>query len=126
MQEGSWGAISWRSDSAPKSENEFPNRKGLCFYWCEGSPLPATYVTQLYEDLHETDLISIYATTQPWDDFADSLAYFLMYRNLGSSYLIDTKDGNRFDIMNKLASPLWVKKFKYLERFLEAENIIYP
>jgi hypothetical protein len=126
MHQDSWGAISWFTNKRPRSENEFENRNLLCFYWCDENYIAPESINKLYSDLYFTDFISIYATTQPWDDFADSLAYYMLNQNLKTRYRIDTSHGINFDIMAKLESRAWSKKFNYIKSFIESENIIYP
>ncbi len=126
LQEGSWGSIGWLTTQKPKAENDSLNRSQLCFYWCDGNTLGASTISNLYADLFKTNFISIYSTTQPWDDFADSLAYFLMKRNLDTAYSIHTNQGQSYDIMKKLNSPVWRTKRQYLEKFISRTDIIYP
>lgn len=76
--------------------------------------------------MDHTNFISTYASIGPLDDFADSLAYYLMNQNLSTSYLIHTQQGMIFDSMWKLKSPLFAKKFQYIENFLNRPEIRYP
>lgn len=122
----SWGALSWITDQTAKPENEFPNRKNLCFYWCEDHPLNRSIASSLYESLDRSAFISIYATTQPWDDFADSLAYFLMAENLKTRYLLDTAQGRTYDVMAKLRSPQFASKHQFLKSFMNRNDLRYP
>lgn len=126
MEEGGWGAISWQTEMKPKSASEFPLRSSLCFYQCEGKPLSKLEVPQVYSDLSKTDFISAYAATGPFDDIADSLAYFLIAQNPNTNYLVDTLQGQTFDIMAKLRSPIFSNKFDFLKTFLERTDLIYP
>ena len=52
----------------------FANRDGLCFYGCENHPLDRTPVSDLYKGWAESNFISLYATTEQFDDWADSVA----------------------------------------------------
>src|SRR5689334_876146 len=54
MHPDSWGAFSWITDKTAKTENEFPNRKGLCFYWCNGDSLDRSVIPQLYDNLYKS------------------------------------------------------------------------
>ena len=119
MEEDSWGGIGWSTNFQPKAENDFASRSGFCFYGCEDHALGLEAVASAYESLmSHTDFISAYATTGPWDDFADSLAYYLMHENLHTSYRIDTRQGAVYDVMEKLESPLFAKKREYIQKFL--------
>lgn len=126
MHEESWGALSWITSLRPRPENEFANRRGLCFYWCNGSSLKKADVPQIYRDLNRSNFISLYATTQPWDDFADSLAYISMQKNLRTVYQIDTRQGDVYDVMERLNAPTFQAKREYLENFLKRSDLKYP
>lgn len=126
MHEDSWGALSWITDLRARPENEFKNRKALCFYWCKDAHLERSDVPQIYRDLNQTSFLSIYATTQPWDDFADSLAYLSMSKYLETSYILDTRQGDSYNIMNRLHSPVFRAKLEYLEKLLKRTDLKYP
>lgn len=80
----------------------------------------------IYEGLSKSDFISTYATTQPWDDFADSLAYYLLFYRLGSDYVLVMPEGESFDVMEKLQQSIFKQKHEYLENFLKRTDIKYP
>ncbi len=125
---GTWGALSWERTTKPLAQNDFFNRTGLCFYNCP-NPLSPQNVSQVYADLSQTNFISTYASTQPWDDFADSLAYYLISQNLNANYLIDTKQNSSphvFDIMAKLHSDLFAEKYQYIQNFMNRKDLYYP
>ncbi len=126
MAEDNWGRFSWQSYSKVKPESDFPLRSSLCFYWCGKNPLPKTAVNEVYSGLANTNFISTYATRNPMDDFADSIAYYLMAKHMDTRYVIDTKQGITYDIMAKLHSPLFAKKYEYIEKFLSRTDIVYP
>jgi hypothetical protein len=123
---GSWSALSWQTTAQPIEADRFPYRRGLCFYACEGEAMTAAAVEQEYEGLARSGFISNYAATNPFDDFADSLAYYLMDRELATSYVIDTRQGRSYDVIAKLTSPLFAAKRRYIQDFLERTDIVYP
>lgn len=121
----SWGELSWESPQLANAENDFMDRTGLCFYWCETNTINLDRVPQLYRDLQRSNFISTYAASNPWDDFADSLAYFSTQHYLQTKYAIDTKQDAKYDIMRKLKSENFRSKREYIQRFLRSE-INYP
>ena len=123
--EGSWGDMSWESFGLAKGLDEFPGRKDLCFYWCEMDSVALDRVPQIYRDLHRSHFISTYATTQAWDDFADSMAYVVMDYYLATDYTIDTKQSAVYDVMAKLRSERFREKREYISRFLSGA-LAYP
>ncbi len=113
----SWGAISWKNNQQPKDINDFPLRKNLCFYSCE-KPMSKNDINTLYSDLWKTTYISTYAATNPYDDFADSFAYYLMSDRLEFSYVIDTNQGMFFDPLYKLSGVTFSEKYNFIKKFL--------
>ena len=81
---------------------------------------------EVYRGLAKSDFISTYAASNPRDDLADSLAYYLMDKNLGTTYQLSSGQGESYDIMMKLRSPLFRAKYQYLVDFLSRPAIIYP
>ncbi len=127
MAPDSYGALSWKTNMMPLQENEFLGRDRLCFYRCENGFVNRNEVNELYKEFYEkTNFISLYASTSPWDDLADSMAYVLMADQLSSSYVIDTKQGVQLDMMEKLRSDRFRPKVEYIHNFLNSDHIIYP
>ena len=127
MAPESFGAISWKTTHSPRPENEFLNRNRLCFYRCENGTINRNEINDLYRNFYEkTNFISLYSTTQPWDDLADSMAYYLMASQIHATYKIDTKQGVVWDMMQKLRSNQFLPKVQYLENFLKRDDIQYP
>ena len=126
MAKESWGILSWKTESTPQPENQFPYRKGLCFYWCGLEPMTGAAVRDVYRGLALSNFLSTYAATNPWDDFADSLAYYVMREALGTPYVLDTRQGETYDIMGKVVASVFATKRQYIAAFLAREDIVYP
>lgn len=129
LAKGTWGSISWIRTTKPNPDNDFINRSGLCFYNCGQSYLSENVIPQIYSNLYLSQFISSYAATQPWDDFADSLAYYVIDKNLHADYSVQTSakiDAVSYDIMSKLHSDVFASKYNYIENFLNRANIRYP
>ena len=127
MAAGSWGSLSWKTSLSPHQENDFLNRSGLCFYFCDGNTLAKSVIPALYADLYDrTSFLSAYAATDAWQEFADSLAYYLMHKYFGNSYVLDTKQGQQYDVMAKTGSTEFSRHYQYIEDFLTRSDIVYP
>ena len=126
MADGSWGAMTWSTNFTPKPQFDYAHRKQLCFYWCNEALITAAETPELFAGLQGSPFLSTYASSNPWDDFADSLAYYLMDQNLNTTYVIDTKHGATLDIMAKMRSPVFAPKYQYIQNFLSRTDIIYP
>ena len=129
---GTWGSVGWLTDDTPRPENEFEHRVDICFYACNGIFAKTDWIQSVYSDFFEkTDFISLYAATQPGEDFADSLAFFIASKYILQNYVIQITDpvgGDKisFDITKKLQSDKFRKKREYLERLMERNDLIYP
>lgn len=126
FEAGSWGALSWETTATPTEANRFPFRPGLCFYGCRNEPMTKAAVPDLYAGLTRSSFISAYAATNPWDDFAEVIAYHAMSRNLAATYAIDTKQGLTYDMISRIDAPELKAKREYLEQFLARPDIVYP
>ena len=122
----SWTAFSWTSEKLVNNENDFTNRMGLCFYRCEDHPLKKEDVLQLYKDFNESNFISLYAATNPLDDFAEAMAYYVSDLNLQMTISLDTAQGVEYNMMEKLHSFSFSKKYEYVKNFLNRSDLIYP
>ena len=125
MASDSWGALSWETTNQPHAENEFPHRRDLCFYACNGNTINPADTNEVYAGMARTNFLSTYAAVQPWDDFADSLGYYVIEKR-GGTYALNTGAGATYDIMEKLRSDLFRTKREYIERFLDRKDIVYP
>ena len=126
MDPKSWAGFSWETFKKPKAEAQFPGREQLCFYWCTNQFVSQSTTPALYEGLYRSSFISIYASTQPWDDFADSLAYFVLANSLGGTYFVQTGQGQTYDMMAKLTHDVFLDKYRFLDRLLKRHDLIYP
>jgi hypothetical protein len=121
----SWTDLSWISNKKVKAQDDFHKREELCFYACKETSIPKTDISQLYKELRQRPFISTYAATNPWDDFAEGLAYVTMEKFLGATYEISF-EGKTFDIIAKLKSKIFSKKYAYITQFLSRKDIRYP
>jgi len=126
----SFGAIGWKTTKLPHLENHFFHFEDLCFYWCTSS-VPMDDAVEIYNSFFDTSFISLYSSTQAWDDLAETLAYTLLFEQLKASYTISVTDPVTtlkyfWDIKKKFESPVLAEKKLYLKRFFLRENIIYP
>jgi len=123
---GSWSSFSWATDKAVTSAGKFPYRKGLCFYSCDGEPMSKAAAPEVYRGLYASNFISTYAASNPWDDLADSFAYYRMDKELGTSYTLHTGQGEAYDIMQKLGSDVFAAKRQFITDFFGRPTITYP
>jgi hypothetical protein len=72
--------LSWRIERtanryAALSEGDFPQRRNVAYYF--GAKLDASDMVATYANLEKTNFTSLYAATQPGDDFAEAFASYV-------------------------------------------------
>lgn len=121
-----WSRLSWRYGNQVLPEQDFTARNGLCFYECGHSFIPKSDVVALYDGLYTSNFISTYAATNPWDDFAESFAYYVFDKMLKMKYAVHTHQDKSYDMIEKLHSPQFAEKYKFVEEFIQRSDLKYP
>lgn len=124
LAKGSFGAISWESTHRPLAENHFYRWEDFCFYSCQ-TYVPVAEAAAVYHSFWPSTFVSLYASREPWNDFADTLGYHLLFQKLAASYSIHVGKAV-WDIQEKYASLSMKEKREYVEKFLNRSDIIYP
>lgn len=125
VRPGSWTALSWQSISTPKKGNDYLHRSGMCFYSCSRA-LPRTAVPELYESLHKTNFLNTYTARNAYEDFADTFSFYLLFKNVRQTYVLNTKQGKTYDAREVLDSEALAPKKAWVERFFEKPDLKYP
>lgn len=125
-----WSAKTWANFVTPRTQNDFAGRDRLCFYGCDFSatpPLAGAEITSLYEGLMGSGFVSNYGASNPYDDFAEAVAYTVAQRELHLGLEIFTPhDGKTYDPMSKLNSAPMAEKTYWVSEFLSRSNLEYP
>jgi hypothetical protein len=75
----SWSSLSWKNGLEPNDKNMFPLWNRLCFYYCKGrEKLKLEEMNEFYFQFDRTNFVTTYAATNPYDDFAESTAFYFM------------------------------------------------
>lgn len=123
---GSWTAISWATTLRPKAAADFPERRSICYYQCGNQVLPKSAIESVYSGLHATDFVTLYASTNVYDDFAESLAFYYLEKEGDFTFELDTRQGSTYDMLAKVKAPVFAAKRAYIEAFLQSNSIRYP
>ncbi len=126
FEDKTWGSISWRDSIQVKPEYDFFERSSLCFYNCNGNFVNRSSVSKIYQGLFDSIFVSTYATTNPWDDFADALAYYAIDKYLDGKVVLNTGEGQSYELTSKLKAPIFQEKYKFIDDFLSRNDIVYP
>lgn len=70
-----WSISRDRSGYVTKFDDAFPQRKDVVFYF--GAKLPASQMLGTYSNLERTSFATLYAATNPFDDFAEAFVTYV-------------------------------------------------
>ena len=96
-----------------------PDWKRPCFYLCGHKSHATTRPQNTYETLRKSPFISLYATSNPAEDFAETLTFYVLSRQPGFRYVIQLADGSEIDIREKLESEPMRPKIEYIANMLQ-------
>jgi hypothetical protein len=71
----SWAMVRGENRYASRFDEAFPRRRDIVYYL--GAKLPGSEMISAYERLEKTDYATLYAATNPWDDFAEAFASYV-------------------------------------------------
>jgi hypothetical protein len=121
---GTWADLFWQSLVQPKPDDDYPFRKDVCFYHCNGKSLDRDKASTIFASLMKTQFQSTYAGTHPVEDFAETFAMYLAHTEFGLQYSI-TAQAQIFDMTAHFNSNNLAKKRDYVQSFLKG-SFIYP
>jgi hypothetical protein len=118
---GSWGALSWRTPGEVLPQDDFTNRSKLCFYDCPSGTVPPDQMHATYEGFLKSSFASLYGSQQPWDDFAESVAFASLQLEGKVPYRVILPDGMTVDAIARTRDdPAVAAKRRYVLKVLEA------
>lgn len=99
---------------------DFPQRSQTSYYF--GARLSAVDMLPAYLNLANTNFVSLYAATNPYDDFAESFASFVHVVVMGRPWQIGiSRDGEEVFVLNACWSlPRCREKEAFLQQLLES------
>lgn len=115
---GTWSAISWKAEEARLPSSDFAYSTGFCFYECK-STLSPLLAADIYDSFLLTNFISTYAASNPFDDFAETLAYNYALKTMKKSVTLSYGPSKMIDVTERLKAPLLKSKLDYVESFLQ-------
>lgn len=116
---GPWTRISWISGRSTRYDARFPARLKLDFYG-SGPKLTKADVEPAYAQLASTDFISLYASTNYYDDFAETLAYYLLSKRGGGYRLHPGESGvASVDVTRRFSEPIFQAKVTFIDALLD-------
>ena len=88
--------LSWAIDRGryvTRFDDRFPQRANVVYYF--GARIPASGMATVYEALERTNFPTLYAATQPGDDFAESVASYVHVVMMGKPFEIAISEDGR-------------------------------
>ncbi len=121
--EDPWGLMQW--ELLPDAI--FQHRIELCFYACPANHGAPEKMFPLYESLQASSLLTTYSATNPWDDFAEAVAFYAGVEYADMQYMVRLPSGHVFDLTEKYKnSEIYRLKREWLEHFFAREDLRYP
>ncbi|MGI9380228.1 MAG: hypothetical protein ACR2OW_11305 [Methyloligellaceae bacterium] len=120
IRKGDFSRLSWtvrrrylRSQTLPS------NWERPCFYLCRGNKIKAARAPRVYQALRKSAYVSLYATRNPSEDFADTLTIFLLTQLPGFRYELSLGD-QVISRMNSFWQPQQLReKLTYIDLLLK-------
>jgi hypothetical protein len=122
----SFAGHSWETSQRPLGTQDFVHREEICYYHCQAEPLPARAIGPLYAGLHRSNFITLYAATNVFDDFAESVAFYLLDQLGDATFRLDTRQGQQYDLLGGVGSTRFAGKKQFIETFLADKAVRYP
>lgn len=121
QHDSTWYSFSWMDfQSAPKPESDFPYRKDLCFYFCNGVFADKMDIPAVFSGYMQSPFATLYASTNAEDDWADAFALYIAVQN--GLQLEAMVNGQRYNITDHFNSQLLAQKKQYIEDFLRQQG----
>jgi len=96
-----------------------------CFYLCNGHKLELSKIAGIYEELRKSPYVSLYATRNPAEDFAETLVFYLMSNLPGFHFELKFGDATILDIESIWRSKKLQKKLSYVEMLLKRPYLVH-
>ncbi|MGZ3781592.1 MAG: hypothetical protein ACXVCY_13150 [Pseudobdellovibrionaceae bacterium] len=130
----SWSALSWehylpkyeRTENdpwsllafKPNAIGAFSHREELCFYGCAPTHGNPTIMKPLYDSISQSNLLTTYSATNPWDDFAEATAFWAATSRYPTKYEVILPNGDVYNLAEKYQHNIrYQSKREWLENF---------
>lgn len=118
-------ALSWEPDGKgwliSRYAEKFPQLVQARFYRFDQAPLVLSDAEAVYRALSQTNLPSLYAVTNVYDDFAETFAVYVHTQLLGKPYRVDVSDSQltRYTYASCIVAQTCPDKVRVLEALLK-------
>ena len=120
---GSFARLGWNGRGRDVRARTLPQTwHAPCFYWCSETrkPIGLANAVNAYRGLLRSSFVSLYATINPAEDFAETVVYYVMSKRRDLSYEIGIGDDKVLDLSSIGRNPTLTRKLEFVERLLAA------
>ncbi|MGZ3798435.1 MAG: hypothetical protein ACXVB1_18850 [Pseudobdellovibrionaceae bacterium] len=102
----------------PNAIGTFTYREELCFYGCKPGHGNPAIMNPLYESIEQSNLLTTYSATNPWDDFAEATAFWAATSRYPTKYEAVLPNGDVYNLTEKYQRNIrYQPKREWLENF---------
>ena len=113
-----WSEFEWnegRLAQAVGTKSMWTYRNSISYYG-QGTSIYPRFAPNLYEALRESSFVSAYASTNPYEDFAETLSHLVMLEYYGLEIRVVIGEREVLNARQQLASPKMRWKIDFLRR----------
>lgn len=111
----------------PFWSRKFPSLADICFYNCSTSKNNAMMILT-YDELNRSNFVTLYGSTSPAEDFAESLSLLLLSKTgkFESFQVLQRSEGSGamwpfIDVFKHMQSPIMSEKMRWLNQWLDTQ-----
>ena len=118
---GDFARLGWRGRGRKVRARTLPKTwLAPCFYWCSKTrkPIDLANAMNTYRGLLDSSFVSLYATINPAEDFAETVVYYVMSQRRDLSYEVGIGDDKVLDLSSVGRNPTLMRKLEFVKRLL--------
>ena len=126
IENGDFARLSWRVRDRNLQSTALPSDwKRPCFYLCKGHTIDLSKIAGIYDELKRSPYVSLYATRNPSEDFAETLVFYLMSKLPGFHFELKFGEATVLDIESIWRSKKLHEKLSYVEMLLKRPYLVH-
>ena len=126
IEKGNFARFSWQVRNRHVHSTALPSGwEKPCFYLCNGHKLELSKIAGIYEELIKSPYVSLYATQNPAEDFAETLVFYLMSTLPNFQFELKVGASTVLDIKSIRRSRQLREKLSYVEMLLNRPSLAH-
>ena len=116
---GTFARLSWSGHGRYVQSLTLPNDwQAPCFYLCRKKKIDLATAGVVYRNLLRSGFVSLYSTSSPTEDFAETVVYYLMSKQPGFSFEINLGRSKILDLTSIRRNETLRRKLEFVEAAL--------